>query len=120
MKRRISRYISITVVLMICCIVAPTIVYATEIDSFLVDNSTRWAHYDGTPSIHMGSKGTTYHYSSSTVKSNYSSYVTSGIELWDLYISCIENSSSPMGTISVSAMDSGANADTLPMKQYGC
>ncbi len=96
------------------CNIAPTIAFATEIDSFLVDSTTRWTHYEGSPSIHMGSKNTTYHYSSSTVKSNYSSYVTAGIGLWGSYISCAETSSSPMGTITVSAMDSGATADTLP------
>ena len=62
----------------------------------------------------MGSKNTTYSYSSSAVKNTYSTYVTTGIGLWGSYISCTESSSSPMGTITVSAMDSGANADLGP------
>lgn len=62
----------------------------------------------------MGSKNTTYSYSSSAVKNTYSTYVTTGIGMWGSYISCTESSSSPMGTITVSAMDSGATADLGP------
>lgn len=90
---------------------------AESIDSFLVDSSTRWANYDdgdASLTIHMGSKTTTYGYSSTTVKNAYSTYVTTGIALWGTYISCSESSSSPMGTITVSAMDNDANADLLP------
>ena len=116
-KRQISgcfRFASIAVVLLIICFnVFSTIAYASEIDSFLTDGYTRWTHYSSDySSVHMGTKNTTYSYSSSTVKSNYSSYVISGIGLWGSNIYCIESSSSPMGTITVSAMDSGANAET--------
>ena len=88
--------------------------YANSIDSFLVDSSTRWANYSEGVTIHMGSKNTTYSYSSSAVKNTYSTYVTTGIGMWGSYISCTESSSSPMGTITVSAMDSGATADLGP------
>lgn len=88
--------------------------YASSIDSFLVDSSTRWTNYSNGLTIHRGSKNSTYQYSSSSVKSTYSAYVTNGIGLWGSYISCTESSSSPIGTITVSAMDSDANATLAP------
>lgn len=45
--------------------------------------------------------------------------VTSGIGLWGSHISCNESSSSPMGTISVSALYSTANAELQPSYYAG-
>ena len=88
------------------------IAYADTIDSFKVDNSTRWTNYVEGLTIHMGSKNTTYKYSSTTVKDKYYIHVNRGISMWDSCgISCKESSSNPMGTIYVSAMDSGATAE---------
>lgn len=106
------RFFSIIITLMIMCNIAPAITFATDIDSFLVDSITRWTHNEFIPSIHMGCKNTTYQYASSTVKSNYSSYVTGGTGLWGSCISCTETSSSPMGIITVPAMNIDATATT--------
>ena len=113
-KQRILHLLSIFLVLFMLSSTLGITAYADSIDSFLVDSSTRWANYREGVTIHMGSKNTTYSYSSSAVKNTYSTYVTTGIGLWGSYISCTESSSSPMGTITVSAMDSGANADLGP------
>lgn len=113
-KQKISRLLSVFLILLMLSSTFVITAYADDIDSFLVDRSTRWANYNDGVTIHMGTQNTTYKYSSSTVKDTYSAYATTGIGLWGAYISCTESSSSPMGTITVSAMDSGANADLGP------
>ena len=113
-KQRILHLLSIFLVLFVLSSTFAIAACADSIDSFLVDNSTRWANFNESSTIHMGSKNTTYSYSSITVKSTYSTFVTAGIEMWGSYISCTESIWSPMGTITVSAMDSGANADLAP------
>lgn len=113
-KLRIKRFLAVFLFLLVLSSAFMITAYASSIDSFLVDSSTRWSNYGGGSTIHMGEKNTTYKYSSSAVKNKYSSYVTTGIGLWGSYISCIESSSSPMGTITVSAIDSDANAALQP------
>lgn len=113
-KLRIKRFLAVFLFFLVLSSAFMIIAYASSIDSFLVDSSTRWSNYGDGSTIHMGEKNTTYKYSSSAVKNKYSSYVTTGIGLWGSYISCIESSSSPMGTITVSAIDSDATADLQP------
>lgn len=113
-NRRFCRFLSVFFLLFVLLGILVSTVYANLIDSFLVDSTTRWANYQDGVTVHMGKMNTSYQYSSSSVKSNYSTYVTTGIGMWGAHISCTESSSSPMGTITVSAMDSGANASMQP------
>ena len=113
-KQKVLQLLSIFFVLFMFSSTFGVIAYAAPIDSFLIDDATGWKNYMDGVTIHMGSKNTTYAYSSAAVKSAYSTYVTAGISLWGSCISCTEESSSPMGEITVSAMDSGANADLGP------
>ena len=113
-KLRIKRFLAVFLFFLVLSSAFMITAYASSIDSFLVDSSTRWSNYGDGSTIHMGEKNTTYKYLSSAVKNKYSSYVTTGIGLWGSYISCIESSSSPMGTITVSAIDSDATADLQP------
>lgn len=72
-------------------------VQATEISSFNTDDTTGWSRWDY--HCHMGQKNTTYTYASSAIKSEYSSYVQSGIAMWGSLISCSEVSSNAKGLI---------------------
>lgn len=88
----------------------PMLSYASDITSFQFDTATRWAYYAN--GKHMGSKSTTYQYSSSAVRDEYSSFVLGGISLWGSAINCTQRSSSAAGVITASALDNNAHART--------
>lgn len=112
-KSTLRCIVSIFPVILVLCILLSATIYADSIADLLTDDATRWTNLNPSTTSHMGTKNTTYSYASSTVKNNYSSYVSSGIALWGSRISCTESSSS-MGTITVSALDSNANATLTP------
>lgn len=81
-KQKVLQLLSIFFVLFMFSSTFGTIAYAAPIDSFLIDEVTGWTNIDEELKVHMGSKNTTYAYSSAAVKSAYSTYVTAGISLW--------------------------------------
>lgn len=93
-------------------VVFSSVSYASSIASFQTDSSTGWSKPNNSNSKHMGTKYTTYKYSSSSVKTKYLGAVSGGISLWGNNISCTYSVSSGKGLITVSAGDIGQIAAT--------
>lgn len=74
-------------------------------------STSGWTY--STQNGHMGTKVSTYKYSSDEVRRAYADYVVAGIGMWTSYISMSYSASSTQGLFKISNETSGATASTL-------
>lgn len=105
MIKNIKRIRFIAICILFAVILSASLnAFAEDMSSFQTDPSTGWCFSSGN---HMGTKNTTFAFSSASVVLKYGFIVVQGILLWGNEIICVPGGNSPAGTIETSTQDLG-------------